>query len=529
MRILLLEHPRQASQAHFNDIANTPLWSCLMTGYAGAGLVQAGFDADIVDAARWTSAQTVQCLVDNPPPDVLAVHAVYCWEGTESLFQMLSDLRSRRFDAPICLYGFFPGLVWKEILDYSAAVDYVIVGEPEETMVDLARCIEAGIEARVKGVALRSHGKASFPRMRVPIESPDRLAFPLRPSLESEQTVSILASRGCYNHCSFCLVPVLDKGKTMWRGRSPENVAAEISELVSLGKKDFYFVDPNFVGPGKAGKQTAAKLASQLADLRITFGMETRANDVTYGLMRELVEAGLTRLLLGIESGRPDVLKRLGKHTSIAGNEKAIATVREAGLEPEIGFIMFDAASTLDDIVQNLKFLQRNRLVDRLGRTANLLYHDHVAFKGTAGYQTALQRKMLLPRGLFGFEGLLLYRDFRVGWLAGLMKRICHFLLKEMGKPSSPVYWVEESVQNEPYRAANDQLVEIFERLLGFAEKLNCPPDANWTQALLSRLMDELRKTFMGICVQHVQHVHKKQVQSPKKVSRNYEGAKRPC
>ena len=311
-----------------------------------------------------TSAQTVQRLVDNPSPDVLAVHAVYCWEATESFFQMLSDLRSNGFDAPICLYGFFPGLVWKEILDYCAAVDYVIVGEPEETMVDLARCIEAGIKAQVEGVALRSHGKASFPRMRAPIESPDSLAFPLRPSLDSEQTVSILASRGCYNHCSFCLVPVLDKGKTMWRGRSPQNVAAEISELVFLGKKDFYFVDPNFVGPGKAGKQTAAKLASQLAGLGITFGMETRANDVTYGLMRELVEAGLTRLLLGIESGRPDVLKRLGKHASIAGNERAIATVRRAGLEPEIGFIMFDAASTLDDIRENLKFLQRNRLVD---------------------------------------------------------------------------------------------------------------------------------------------------------------------
>ena len=189
-------------------------------------------------------------------------------------------------------------------------------------------------------------------------------------------------------------------------------------------------------------------------------------------------------------------MKRLGKHTSVAGNERAIAAVREAGLEPEIGFIMFDAASGLDDIRLNLKFLQRNRLLDRLGRTANLLYHEHVAFKGTSGYQTALERKMLLPQGLFGFEGLLLYRDFRVGWLAGLMKRICHFLLKEMGKPSSPVYWARESAQNEPYRAVNDRLVDIFERMLGFAEKLNCPPDANWTEGLLSGLMDELRRTF---------------------------------
>jgi radical SAM superfamily enzyme YgiQ (UPF0313 family) len=165
--------------------------------------------------------------MDNASPDVLGIHAVYCWEGTGALFQMLSDLRERRFDAPICLYGFFPGLVWKEILDYSPAVDYVIVGEPEETLVELARCIDAGVEVRVDGVALRSRGNASFSGMRPPVESPDRLAFPLRPSVESEETVSVLASRGCYNHCSFCLVPALDHGKTMWRGRSPEKCVGQ--------------------------------------------------------------------------------------------------------------------------------------------------------------------------------------------------------------------------------------------------------------------------------------------------------------
>ncbi len=496
MRVLLLEHPREASEAHFNDIANTPLWSCLMTGYAGAGLLRAGIRADIVDAARWTFEQTLEHLTDYPLPDLIAVHAVYFWEKTAALFRMLSELRNRGCTVPICLYGFFPGLVWKEILDYCPAVDYVIVGEPEETLVDLARCIEAGVEVRVEGVALRSNGKACFPRTRPHVQSPDRLAFPLRPFIESEETVSVLASRGCYNLCSFCLVPALDNGKSRWRGRSPENVAAEISELVSLGKKDFYFVDPNFVGPGQAGKERAVNLARRLADLGIVFGMETRANDITPGLIRELVNAGLTRLLLGIESGRPDVLRRLGKHTSVACNERAVAIVREAGLEPDIGFIMFDAASTLDDIAQNLKFLERNGLLDLLGRTVNLLCHDHIAFKGTPGYLAALERNMLLPQGLFGFEGLLLYRDFRAGWLAGVIKTLCHFLLREMGKPSSPVYWAGESAANELYRAANDLLVEMFERLLGFAEKFERLPDANWTERLAAGLVDELCNAF---------------------------------
>ena len=54
MRVILLEHPREPSPVHFNDIANTPLWACLMTGYAGAALLQAGFEVDLVDAATWT-------------------------------------------------------------------------------------------------------------------------------------------------------------------------------------------------------------------------------------------------------------------------------------------------------------------------------------------------------------------------------------------------------------------------------------------------------------------------------------------
>ncbi len=510
MRILLLEHPREISEAHFNDIANTPLWSCLMTGYAGTALVRAGFEVDIIDATRLDFGETIDRLAEGPRPDLLAVHAVYFWEGTQLLFRMLSDIRDRGFDAPICLYGFFPGLVWKEILEYSAAVDYVVVGEPEQTIVELALHLKkakvkgqkakvetgAGSAFGIKGIALRINGEATFTGVRPPIESPDELAFPLRPSLEAEETVSVLASRGCYNNCSFCLVPGLEHGRATWRGRSPENIVSEISRLVSLGKRDFYFVDPNFVGPGMAGKERAIKLAHRLAELKISFGIETRANDVTPGLMEELVDAGLTRLLLGIESARPDVLKRLGKHTSAASNEKALAVTREAGIEPEIGFIMFDAESSIEDIRMNLEFLERNRLLDRLGRTANLLCHDFIALKGTPGYRDAFERKLLAPQGLFGFEGRLLYRDPRAGWLASTAKRICLFVLREMGKPFSVVHWAGDSVNNEPYRSVNDLLVEIFKRLLGFAEQLSSPPDANRTEELLSGIMEEFESVF---------------------------------
>ncbi|MGC9196271.1 MAG: cobamide remodeling phosphodiesterase CbiR [Syntrophobacteraceae bacterium] len=503
MRILLLEHPRKFSQAHFNDIANTPLWSCLMTGYAAAALVCAGFEADIFDAARFGFEQTLGRLTQSPQPDFLAVHAVYSWESTEALFRMLSKLRALGFDAPICLYGFFPGLVCKEVLDYCDAVDFVVVGEPEQTIVELAKQIEKeksgnlfGSAPGVKGIAFRVNGKAVFTGARSPLQCPDALPFPLRPSLDNEDTVSLLASRGCYNNCSFCLISALDFGRSTWRGRSTENIVAEISHLVGLGKRDFYFVDPNFVGPGKAGVQRAVDLARELEGLNITFGMETRANDVTPALMKELVRGGLNRLLLGLESARPEVLKRLGKHTSAGANEGAVAAVREAGIEPEIGFIMFDAQSSVEDIRMNLAFLERNQLLDRLGRTANLLCHDFIALKGTTGYRKALDKNLLEPQGLFGFEGRLLFSYPRTGWLAGVVKKICLFVLMEMGKPFSPIHWSGDRADTQPYRAVNDLLVDSFKRLLEVARQSGSLPDQQRTEELLFQVQAELKSAF---------------------------------
>ena len=492
MRIALLEHPRAPSERHFNDIANTPLWSCLMTGYAAASLIEAGFEVEIIDATRRSFEDTV-ALLSRTRCEFLAVHAVYFWERTGELFEMLSALRNKGYGGTIGLFGFFPTLAWKDIIEHVPAVDCVIVGEPEETLVELAKSLESGAGHRIDGLAARIAGKATLYGLRTPIDPPDRLPFPVRPSLETEETVSILASRGCYNGCSFCLIPTLNGGRALWRGRSTANVTAEAAELVQRGKRDFYFVDPNFIGPGKAGKEHAVNLSRALAELDITFGMETRANDLSGPLLQSLTKAGLTSLLLGIESGSPQVLKRLSKNATVTQNERAIAAVRHAGIEPEIGFIMFEPASTLDDVFENTRFLERNRLLDRLGRTANLLYHEHIAFKGTPGYSLALEQGMLVPEGLYGFEGRLLYQDRRVGWLAGMMRPICQSILQEMGKPASPIHWSAETAGNQTFQALNEHLVDLFKRLLATAAAFASEPDAAWTERLLENTLADLQ------------------------------------
>jgi hypothetical protein len=324
----------------------------------------------------------------------------------------------------------------------------------------------------------------------------DQLPFPVRPFLDAEETVSVLASRGCYNGCSFCLIPSLDGGRTVWRSRTAVNVAAEVAELVERGKRDLYFVDPNFIGPGESGRARAMELSRALSELKIAFGMETRAIDVTEPLLAGLRDGGLRSLLLGIESGSPRVLKRLGKNTTVAHNERAIAAVRGIGIEPEIGFIMFEPSSTLEDIAENLRFLERNRLLGRLGRTANLLYHEHIAFRGTPGYLEAFRRGALVATGVFGFEGRLLYGDGRVSWLASVMRPICQFILRKMNEDFSPIHWKVESGESGAFKTVNDHLVDLFKRMLKEAASLQGAPKPIRTERLVAGALEKLERTI---------------------------------
>ena len=98
MNICVLEHPRIKSEKHFNDIANTPLWSCLMGGYVVSSLKIAGFDVFYYDAATpYHSFQTAKEKILDLKPDILMINAVYFWENTEVLFDFITNLKQRAY------------------------------------------------------------------------------------------------------------------------------------------------------------------------------------------------------------------------------------------------------------------------------------------------------------------------------------------------------------------------------------------------------------------------------------------------
>ncbi|HBN26998.1 MAG TPA: B12-binding domain-containing radical SAM protein [Desulfobacteraceae bacterium] len=475
MTILILEHPRIPSETRFNDIANTPLWSCLLAGYSASGLIQAGHDVMLVDAQQkgWGFRDTKEEIL-TLSPDLLCINAVYFWEQTDRFFNFLNELRAENYTGHINLFGFFPTLVWKIILRQSRAVDSIAVGEPENILIELADRLRSGKDMKdIFGLAYKADKKIIFNGPRKPEKNPDLFPFPVR-NIEPGETISILASRGCYNYCSFCPVPSFYNNGPLWRGRTPENIINEISLLYNQGGRDFYFIDPNFIGPGKRGRQRTFKLSEQIRKLGITYGIETRPNDLDHSILDQMLSSGLNSLLLGIESGSADILDGLGKHTSLNVSEKAIAACRSLGLEPEIGFLMFVPDSSIKDIESNFAFLKQNRLLDRLDRTVNLLSHYQIVLMGTPGYQYFENKGRLIKQGPLGFEGDIVYRSKRVAWLRDVIIETCRYIFKAMSEESSPIYWDRRNPTKK--RKVNDFVEALFLEKLKDAKNLKNLP-----------------------------------------------------
>jgi len=120
----------------------------------------------------------------------------------------------------VCLFGFFPTLAWEDILEYAPAVDCVVVGEPEEALGEGSPWPSRPGKCPRAAVLLQGAGQGNPFRDAGPHRAAGPAPFPLRPSLEAEETVSVLASRGLLQWVLF--LPHSDPGRrqAVWRGRT---------------------------------------------------------------------------------------------------------------------------------------------------------------------------------------------------------------------------------------------------------------------------------------------------------------------
>lgn len=210
-------------------------------------------------------------------------------------------------------------------------------------------------------------------------------------------------SRGCpWGRCTFCSIrKQFDNGQEKaqhnsnwrWRGFSVETVLNNIRNLAALGVRNIDFKDSEFFGPMRSPAEFESSMARAEAiakgilsineelkvnnetpnktisithvSARVDTIYSSRAGEEEKNIRRKNVYAllkscGLRRVYLGIESGSPSQLKRFCKGVSVSDNLRAIKILRELGLEIEVGFIFFDFVATLDDLHNNITFIEQS-------------------------------------------------------------------------------------------------------------------------------------------------------------------------
>jgi radical SAM superfamily enzyme YgiQ (UPF0313 family) len=288
--------------------------------------------------------------------------------------------------------GYHPTFADREILEDFAAIDLCVRGEGEQTIVELMQHWQAAGTAKpsmqpgeidwghILGITWRQGEQIIANPSRPNNTSLDALPFPARdllPPLHAyapyADTVtgrmrlkaSMISSRGCPFHCNFCSIIAFygDAGGRPWRGRSVENVVAEMVELADRdGASHFEFQDDNFFVRADRALAIVEQYAQTGRDF--SFAFLTRADQVVKGerYFPALRKAGLRYVSVGIESGSEASLERMVKQTGVEINRRALQILHDNDVAAQVEFIMFEPGSTLDDLRDNLRFIEQQGL-----------------------------------------------------------------------------------------------------------------------------------------------------------------------
>ena len=488
MSIVLLEHPRPRSPERYESVVNTPLSACLMTGYIASTLLSRQHDVAVVDANlyEWSFDRTVQELKEKSFK-LLGVHLVYLWEYSSDILEALSCIKKSNPDIHINLYGHFPTFAFKDLLTEYPFIGSITIGEPEGTFLELADAVinnsANSALSTIDGLAFNGSDCKTDNivrnRPRTPSTMLDTLPSPYRNDYELKKkkgiSTYILASRGCYGKCTFCYLDNFYGDESQWRGRSPENIFKEISDIYEKnGERYFYFADANFFGPGRKGKERARELAKLLIDngINIKFGIECRVNDVEDTTIETLVRSGLVDVFLGVESGSQRSLTKFRKFTTVEENRSAIYTLRKYGIEPNYGFIMFEPDSSLADVRANFEFLKEMEMLNIPSITAHLLHHKQTIFQGTFDYK--IKSNGSRPDSEIRYECDYEFKEKSVEVLSEDINTFCLQSLKEIFDNRDQKNMEVDSCtydENDLFsRQMNEKLIEYFEDSLSAFE-----------------------------------------------------------
>jgi len=252
----------------------------------------------------------------------------------------------------------------ERILRSTSAIDFVVRKEFDRQIVDYAN---GKSPSELAGVSYRKNGGFAHNPDGGFIENLDELPWVTKVYKRDlditrynvpfllHPYIAFYTSRGCPALCTFCLWPQTHSGHR-WRLRSADDVAAEARWALEAfpNVKEFFFDDDTF----NYQKARTIELCRKLKPLNFTWSCTSRVT-TDYETLKAMKEAGCRLMIVGYESGDPQILKNIKKGATIDMALRFTENCKKLGLLVHGDFIVGLPGETRETLRRTIDFAKR--------------------------------------------------------------------------------------------------------------------------------------------------------------------------
>lgn len=369
MKILLIYPYFLEQRVHEEEITVVPIGLY----YVGAALREKSHDVKILNWSRINRsiAEVDRTLLESQP-DIIGFSVFHAnrW-GAIDLARKAKALLPH---VKVVFGGIGATFLWEHLLTHFPQVDYVVLGEGEQSFVALVRAIENPSEGcldAIPGIAHRADGR---PRLTAPpalMDDLDQLPDPAN-HFEFQH---VATTRGCPGNCTFCGSPRF-WGRTV-RFHSPNYIVDQLERLNRKGVRFFFFSDDTFT----AKKTHVISICRKILErgLNITWVAISRVNHVDEEILYWMRKAGCIQISYGVESGSKRIRALFNKNIQEDDILRAFRLTTRYGILSRAYFIYGAPGEDWDTIQETLG------LMDAI-KPLSAIFYVLDLFPGTALY-----------------------------------------------------------------------------------------------------------------------------------------------
>lgn len=403
----------------------------LGTLYAAALLRQRGYSVAVFDSTLEDPSVCFEQALRQHRPKLVVLYednfnflTKMCLSRMrETAFEMMGS--ARRSGCTVLVNG-------SDASDHAASylqhgADFVMLGEAEWTLVDLADLLLGGSQRSAEEIAgLAFYGKSSasliHTQPRPLMRNLDSLPFPARDLIDIERyrrawksshgffSLNLAASRGCPFRCNWCAKPIYGDG---FHARSARAVAREMYLLKTLYQADHLWFADDVFGLKVQWVRELADATTRLGE-SIPFKIQSRVDLMKEPTVSALRQAGCSEVWMGIESGSQPILKAMDKGIRVEQIAENCDNLRKSGIRACF-FIQFGyAGESWEDIQATIRLIRQTepddigisvsyplpgtgffeRVREQLGSKTNWIDSEDVSMMFQGAYTTAFYRAL---------------------------------------------------------------------------------------------------------------------------------------